>query len=105
MVTKIGLPAFWASAKAVSLKGRGFAADAGDTPAALAAAAARRTERRDSMGNPSLVLLDGRSVIHADGARSHSQSGRRNQISLIRSSLSAEVALQPGRRSRGHTTR
>src|SRR5258707_11458559 len=55
MATKIGLPAFCASAKAASLKGCGPAADAGATAAALAATAAKRTERRDSMRNSSLV--------------------------------------------------
>src|SRR5215470_14408127 len=85
MATKIGLPAFWASAKAASLKGCGPAADARVTAATLAAAAAKRSERRDSMGIASLVGFDGRRVIPPDDVRSHSQkpSPKSNLIDLV----------------------
>src|SRR5258706_12296171 len=51
MATKIGLPAFWASANAASLNGWGPAANAGVGVAALAATAAKKTERPDRLGN------------------------------------------------------
>src|ERR1700693_5593831 len=78
--TKFGLPAFCASANAAASKGCVTVANAG-MAAAVAAAAAKRTERRDSMGLP--PEFDGRNVIQQNGAPAYSQGRRRHQVSLI----------------------